>query len=224
MSDFALFGVNTANPQTATSASSDNSELASDFDTFLTLLTTQLENQLPTDPLDSNQFTEQLVQYSTVEQQIKSNEHLESILGALSTANVASLASYIGTEVAASGETTQLVNGEATWAFDAASPAAEATIRIRDASGNVVYNEVRSLESGKGSFVWDGRSDTGVQMPDGFYTISINAQNQGRPVNVSTNAVEGLVTAIDTTGTEPTLTVDGQRVPLSAVSSIKGAS
>lgn len=224
MSDIALANASSPTPQVTGTAASDRNQLVGSFDTFLQLLTTQLKNQTPTDPLDVNEFTQQLVQYSTVEQQIQSNDHLEGILASMSAANVASLVGYLGNEVAASGDVTQLQNGEATWAYDAPTAASEAVVRIADSNGNVVFTELTSFPSGKGTFTWDGRNDVGQLMAPGFYSISINAQNSGNPVVVSTNSVEGKVTAVDTSGSQPALTVDGVTVPLSAVSSVRSGS
>jgi len=223
MSDFALTqGTSTALQQS--SAASDKTKLVGDFDTFLKLLTTQLKNQTPTDPLDVNEFTQQLVQYSTVEQQIQSNDHLEGIMASLTAANLASLVSYIGNNVTASGDVTQLSNGKASWNYKASGDASEAVVRISDASGNVVYNKLTSLKSGAGTFTWDGRDDSGALKSPGFYSIQINAQNSGNPVVVNTSSLEGTVTQVDTSGSQPALTVNGVTVPLSAISSIKSPS
>lgn len=210
------YGAGAANAAT----SQDKGKLAGNFDTFLKLLTTQLRNQTPTDPLDVNQFTQQLVQYSTVEQQIQSNEHLENLLATMSAANVASFVNYIGKDVAASGEIAQLAKGKAEWGYDAAASAPEALVRISDEAGNVVYTELASLDAGKGSFAWDGRDQSGAIMPDGFYKMSVLGSDQGRPVVVNPRAVEGKVSAVDMTGTQPALTVDGLTVPLSSVTKV----
>jgi len=223
MSDIALSnGVSSASQ--AGEVAKDRQQLVGNFDTFLKLLTTQLKNQTPTDPLDVNEFTQQLVQYSSVEQQIQSNDHLVGILSSLSAANVASFVSYIGKEVTASGDITQLSNGKATWALNANSNAPEAIVRVADASGNVVYNELTSFQSGDTSFTWNGRDDQGRLKSPGYYSISITAQNAGNPVVVRPKTVEGLVTEVDTSGSQPALTVDGITVPVSAVSNIKGTS
>lgn len=224
MSDIALSNTTPTATPNAGSAAQERAQLVGNFDTFLRLLTTQLQNQTPTDPLDVNEFTQQLVQYSSVEQQIQSNDHLEGIVASLSAANVASLVGYIGNEVSASGATTQLQNGSAKWNYDSPTEASEAVVRISDAQGNVVYNELTSFESGEGTFTWDGRSDTGQLQQPGFYTITINAQNAGKPVVVSTSDLEGVVTEVDTSGSQPALTVNGVTVPISAISSIKAAS
>src|SRR6266852_4379631 len=111
------------NNSTAASSSSsatgvDKTTLAGNFQTFLTLLTTQLKNQNPLDPLDTNQFTQQLVQFAQVEQQLKQNEQATTALA------------YVGHTVAVDGQTAALREGQATWTFAAPKPVS-ATIAVK---------------------------------------------------------------------------------------------
>ena len=100
------------NPNTATGASQ---EIAGNFQQFLTLLTTQLKNQNPMDPLDTNQFTQQLVQYAGVEQQLKSNDRLDSILNNAKASSAAAATGFIGQSVTADGRVANLKDGSAVW-------------------------------------------------------------------------------------------------------------
>src|SRR6187551_1485432 len=108
-------------PSTST-AKTDTSKttLASNFQTFLTLLTTQLKNQSPLDPLDTNQFTQQLVQFAQVEQQMKSNATLSALLTTVKASTTSNAASFIGMQVTADGATTRLANGSARWVLNPA--------------------------------------------------------------------------------------------------------
>lgn len=195
--------------------------IADNFDTFLSILTTQLKNQNPLDPLDTNQFTAQLVQFTGVEQQLKTNEFLESLL--LNTQNSfrADAVSYIGKQVTASGETAELKDGGATWAYKADANVPNATVTIKDSAGTVVYTETGSLNAGPGNFMWDGMGTDGNKKPDGVYTIEIKGTNlAGNTVKVSTSSV-GIVTAVDFSGSEPMLTVGKNKVALSDVTDIR---
>lgn len=195
--------------------------IAENFDTFLSLLTTQLRNQSPLDPMDTNQFTQQLVQFTSVEQQLKTNEFLEALVLSNQATTYTDTVSFIGREVTASGAATQLKDGEATWTYTADRDAAEVTITIRDADGNTVYTEEGSLAGGEGAFTWDGASSTGQQMPEGQYSITIDARDtDGAHVPVSTETT-GIVEAVDLSGVEPVLIVDGARVNLSSVRSVR---
>src|SRR3974390_2835673 len=91
--------------------------LAGNFNEFLKLLTTQLQNQDPLSPMDTNQFTQQLVQFSSVEQQINMNTQLSTLISLQQTAQTAQAASFIGATVTVNGATAQLVNGRATWNY-----------------------------------------------------------------------------------------------------------
>jgi len=200
---------------------SSRAGIADNFDTFLNILTTQLKNQNPLDPLDTNQFTQQLVQFTGVEQQLKTNTFLEALMNASQNSSNTDAVSYIGKEVSASGTTSNLANGGASWAYNAEANCSDATVTIKDASGNVVYAENGSLNAGPGNFLWDGVGSDGQVKPDGVYTISISGKNlSGNDVGVSTSTV-GVVSAVDFSGAEPILTVGGSKIRLSDVTSVK---
>ncbi|MCC5976824.1 MAG: flagellar hook assembly protein FlgD [Salinarimonas sp.] len=194
--------------------------IADNFDAFLLLLTTQLQNQSPLDPLDTNEFTQQLVQFASVEQQIKSNEVLESLLKTSRAQNVATAASFVGMKVRADGKESQLADGKAEWTLDVPVNAARTTIEIRDEKGNTVATRSGALSAGRQVFTWDGMTSSGQFAEPGRYSININAQDSsGQPISVKTE-VEGVVDALDLEGQEPVLLIGKQRVPLSQ---IKGA-
>src|ERR1700756_3610979 len=109
--------VSAASPVTSTTKSS-NATLGDNFQTFLTLLTTQLKNQNPLDPLDTNQFTQQLVQFAQVEQQLKSNDQLTTLVSLQKTAQSTAALEFVGQTVGVAGNTAALTNGQATWNLD----------------------------------------------------------------------------------------------------------
>ena len=203
------------------SSSSTNQTIADNFDTFLQLLTTQLQNQDPTDPLDTNQFTQQLVQYSEVEQAVKSNENLEKLV-LLSASNALNGAvGYLGQVITTKDQSTELVNGQATWSYNSGGDAEKATFVVKDSSGNEVYSETKSLTSGSGDFTWNGKRSDGSLAQTGSYTLSVNAKTpQGDTINVSTS-VSGTVEGVDMSGSEPVLLVAGRQVKLTDVVSIR---
>jgi flagellar basal-body rod modification protein FlgD len=202
---------------------SDGASIAGNFDTFLSLLTTQLKNQNPLDPLDTNQFTSQLVQFSSVEQQLKTNDYLSNLVQSTQNASANAAVSYIGKTVTSSGVDSDLKDGQAAWSFNLPQ-AANVTVTIKDSSGNQVYSETGSLGQGLGQFNWDGTESNGTTAPDGTYTISIAAKNsQGAYVAASTEST-GVVTGVDLTGTEPSLIVGNSTVKLSDVTSVRSSS
>lgn len=196
--------------------------IADNFDTFLNILTTQLRNQNPLDPMDTNQFTAQLVQFTGVEQQLKTNEFLETLM--LSSQNTAKseAVSYIGRQVTATGRTGSLTDTDAVfWAYDAPQNVPNATVTIKNAQGHVVYSETGSLAAGPGTFRWDGKGSDGANQPNGVYTIDIAGTNaQGVGVNVSTSTL-GIVTAVDFTGDIPMLTVGNAKVAITDVTDVR---
>ena len=216
-------GISGSSAATKTS-SLDNSRasLAGNFDTFLSILTTQLKNQNPLDPLDTNQFTQQLVQFTGVEQQLKTNEFLETLM--LSTQNTAKseAVSYIGKQVTASGVTGSLTENDAVfWAYNAKAAVANASITIKNAAGSVVYNQTGSLPVGAGEFRWDGMGTDGSKQPAGLYTISIQGTDlKGANVDITTSTL-GVVTGVDFTGDVPVLTVGNTQVAITDVTDVR---
>ena len=209
-------GTNSSSNYTSTTGTS----MAQNFDTFLQILTTQLKNQNPLDPLDTNQFTQQLVQFSGVEQQLKTNSFLEAMVTSTQNANNSQAVSYIGKIVTAEGSKTELVKGAATWHF-ATEKAATITASVRDKDGNVVYTKTGTVKQGESVFNWDGVGSDGRAKPDGSYSVTIDARDSdGKLVTVATQ-MTGEVTGVDFSGTEPVLIVGGAKVNLSAVVSVR---
>lgn len=207
----------------ANQAAVDRQNIADDFDQFLTLLTTQLQNQSPLDPLDTNQFTQQLVQFASVEQQIKTNDMLGALLTSTRAANVSTASSFIGRRIEASGAQAQLADGEAQWTLTLPRAASRAVIQIRDEAGAVVATRTQALQAGEQAFVWDGRTDAGTTAPPGTYAIAVEARDAaGQPVTASVR-FSGVVDGLDLTGDEPVLISGGVRTPLSAVTGVSDA-
>jgi flagellar basal-body rod modification protein FlgD len=207
----------------SSSLSGSRVSIAENFDTFLQLLTTQLKNQNPLDPLDTNQFTSQLVQFTSVEQQLKSNEFLEALMLSNQAAGATDAVNFIGKAVTASGAKADLVDGTVSWNFSLDQTASDARIAIKNAAGVTVYSEVGSLAAGSGKFEWDGVGTDGAKSPDGAYTITIDARNlNGETVPVSTE-ITGTVTGVDFQGLEPVLLIGTSRLPLSTITSVVAA-
>jgi len=203
-------------------ALSDRRGIADKFDTFLQLLTTQLRNQNPLDPLDTNEFTSQLVQFSSVEQAVKTNQNLETLLR-LSAASAATAAvTYLGKSVTVDGATGELKDGRARWSYASDGAVANATVTIRDSEGRLVFSEDRPFAAGAGDYAWDGRrSDGGLAAP-GSYTISIVGRDAGGSTVPVKTSFTGTVDGIDLTGSEPVLLIANKRINLSEVKSVAG--
>src|SRR5215475_14514041 len=202
----------TSAPSSSAATSStgvDKATIAGNFQTFLTLLTTQLKNQNPLDPLDTNQFTQQLVQFAQVEQQLKQNEQLATLVSIEKTAQSTTALAFVGQNVAVDGQTATLKNSSATWSFQVPKPIS-ATVTITNATGQTVYSGSFTMDTGLQTFSWDGRDNTGTLWPDGKYTISVTGKDaSGQTVSVPTE-VEGIVDSVDLNQTPPVLSMGGQ--------------
>jgi len=192
----------------------DKNTIAGNFQTFLQLLTTQLKNQNPLDPLDTNQFTQQLVQFAQVEQQLKSNDQLATLVALQKTAQSTQALEFVGQTVSVDGATAPLANGSATWLLSVPKPST-GTVVIKTATGQTAYNGTYALPAGTGQpFVWDGKDASGLQWPNGNYTISVTAQDaSGQPVAVPTE-IQARVDSADLTQTPPVLSIAGQNYTL----------
>src|SRR5215831_10440066 len=200
--------VTSGTSSTSTSAV-DSNTLASNFQTFLTLLTTQLKNQNPLDPLDTNQFTQQLVQFAQVEQQLKQNEQLATLVSIEKTAQSTTALAFVGQNVTVDGQTAALKNRSATWSFQVPKPI-NATVTIKSSTGQTVYSGSFTMNTGLQTFNWDGRDNAGTLWPDGNYTISITGKDaSGQTVSVPTE-IEGIVDSVDLNKSPPVLSMGGQ--------------
>ena len=189
-------------------SSNTGSTLAGNFQTFLQMLTTQLQNQNPLDPLDTNQFTQQLVQFAGVEQQLKSNEQLKSLVDIEKSAQATQALVYVGSNVAVDGSKA-VFDKSATWNFKSEKDTS-ASITITNSAGQTAYSGSYSLKQGNSSFVWDGKGNDGVQWPAGTYTLTATGKDSsGNNVAISTE-VQGIVDSVDLTASPPLLSIGGQ--------------
>ena len=203
--------VSAAGTGTATAnntASEKTTGIADNFQTFLTLLTTQLQNQNPLDPLDTNQFTQQLVQFAGVEQQLKSNEQLKSLIAIEKSAQATQALIYVGNTVAVDGSTQQF-DQSATWNLKSTKDAT-AAVTITNATGQTVYSGNYTLNQGNASFVWDGKGNDGTQWPAGAYKLTATGKDSsGKDVAIATE-IQGVVDSVDLTATPALLSIGGQ--------------
>ena len=153
-----------------------SNKLSADMNTFLTLLTTQLKHQDPFDPMDTAEFTNQLVQYSSVEQAIQTNTKLEALLS-LNVANLGAQAvSYLNKTAQVLGDVMPLENGKAKATYMLDKNVTSVIINVKDMNGKVVYSEQGQIVTGTHEFKWDGKDSSGVQLEDGAYQIQVAAK------------------------------------------------
>lgn len=211
---------NTAlNSTTGATVSGDEQMIAGNFQMFLQLLTTQLKNQDPTSPLDTNQFTQQLVQFASVEQQLKTNSNLDALVALNKSSQATSALSFVGASVVADGASTEYKDGVAVWNVTSPSVAA-ADISVLDSNGNTVWTDKQTLAQGIQSYAWNGRTSTGQLAPEGSYTIQITAlDGAGAPVKTSTD-FSGTVSGVDLTGDQPLLLVGSTYLTINQIKGV----
>jgi flagellar basal-body rod modification protein FlgD len=211
-----LSGVSAANA--ASQVNSGLTGLTSNFQSFLSLLTTQLKDQDPTSPVDPNQFTQQIVQMTGVQQQLLTNNLLTTLVGQ-GQGGMNGAVGYIGKEVMATSANQNLSGGKATWDYQLASNGATANMTITNSLGQTVYTGAApSLQAGLNTFTWNGKNSAGQQLPDGGpYTMSITAvDTNGSPVTAQ-SVVVGQVTSVQMDGGTPYLSIGSQLIPMSSV-------
>ena len=197
--------VNPLAAQAASKATQSSTKLAETFDTFLGLLTAQLKNQDPLDPLDSAQFTEQLVMFSSAEQSIAGNKNLETLIELFNSGNASNSVNYLGKTITAEGDEAVLSNGAASWQYTLDGNSAQTVVSIANANGND----------------WDGKNTQGLPQPDGLYTITITAKDINGQSVASTTTMEGVVSGIESLDDGAVLSVNGVKIPTAKIVAVK---
>jgi flagellar basal-body rod modification protein FlgD len=148
------------------------------------------------------------VQFAGVEQQLKSNEQLKSLIEIEKSAQSTQALVYVGNTVAVDGSKAQF-DKSATWNLNAPQNTS-ATINITSANGTVAYSGNFNLTQGNASFVWDGKGNDGTQWPAGTYTLTATGKDsKGNDIAISTE-VQGIVDSVDLTASPPLLSIGGQ--------------
>lgn len=198
-------------------------QIAENYTTFLSLLTTQLQNQDPTSPLDTNQFTQQLTQMTGVQQQLLSNQLLQQLVNQNQGGVVGSVG-LIGKTVTANGNTEMLQNGTATYQFNLPTAAANATGEITDANNNVVWSgPIATSGTGVQSFTWNGENQSGAAQTNGsLYTLTVTAKDSSGNAITVANSLQGTVTGVQQISGTTMVSVGSNELPLSAVTGVSG--
>lgn len=195
-----------------------------DFDKFLYLLTQQLQHQDPLEPMDTSDFTNQLVQYSNVEQSIKVNQNLENLISLQHATTTVGMVGYIGKEIEAAGDKLALVDGAAKFKYALTDRADTITVKVKDKDGHVVREFVGETAAGPHEVSWDGKDAQGNQMTDGAYTIEVKAvkMNNGVPQDLTVyTAMIGRVNGVNTDYNNPGVVVGTVSIPFNNILSIR---
>jgi flagellar basal-body rod modification protein FlgD len=197
--------------------------LDTSYTTFLTLLTAQLKNQDPTSPLDTNAFTQQLVQMTGVQQQLLSNELLQKLVDSNTSASGYDAVALIGKRVTAQGSETQLSGGKAEWAYSLPANAAEAKLTVLDSAGKIVWTgDAADLSAGRHDFTWDGKASDGSTAPDGVYTLKASAVAGDGEAILPTVFFKGLVSSIEANAGQTQIKIGPSKVGFAAIAEVTG--
>ena len=184
----------------AATSTAQSPRLAGDFNTFLTLLTTQIKNQSPTDPLDTNQMTNQLVQIASVEQQIAMNQNLQRLLSVEQASQLTATAPLIGQNVEVEAEQISLQGGAGMLKLPAAGASQTALVTIRGSGDRIIRQETVPLGSAPRNWSWNGKGPDGVSMPDGAYKVSVSGVGAGGKPEALPFTTIGRVTGAERVG------------------------
>ena len=202
---------------TSTAATS----LAETFDTFLLLLTTQLQNQDPLDPMRSEEFTQQLVQFAGVEQSINTNKKLDQLVQLQTSSQLNSAVSFIGKLVEVIHDQLLLKDGAAKISYGLDRNAAHTIIGIIDQNGRAVRTIQGETGAGRHEFEWDGRDSNGAQLPDGVYGFTVVATDDDEQTIDTVSASFGRVTGVEIVDNAPRLNIGELGVPFDAVFAVR---
>jgi flagellar basal-body rod modification protein FlgD len=207
----------------ATAPAESKPVISADFNMFLKLLTSQLQNQNPLSPMDTAQFTNQLVQFAQTEQSIQQSGTLKTILAKLTSAELAQASSYIGRDARFDTQVAGLTADKpATWYYRYSQMPATLEAQIKDAKGFVVKTMAIDPAT-NGKIVWDGSSSLGSKAPEGNYTLSLVAKDfNGGTINGAVTAAGTITSAMMLDG-RTIVTVNGANYPLDALLSIDTA-
>jgi flagellar basal-body rod modification protein FlgD len=195
------------------------SSLSSNFTDFLSLLMTQLQNQDPSSPMDSSQFTSELVQFTSVQQQISTNSDLTQLIQLTQASQIEQSASMIGKPVTATSSQLTLQNGAADINFNTTT-AEPVAIAVYDSSGAQIQTAALTTTAGANSWTWNGQSATGTTMPDGAYKVTVTALGINGATSQVPFTVTGTATSVMNNAGTVQVQMGGLVLPFSAVTSV----
>ncbi|MDO9472960.1 MAG: flagellar hook assembly protein FlgD [Caulobacter sp.] len=201
---------------------SSRNSLADSKETFLALLTTQLKNQDPLSPLDSNEFTAQIVQMTGVEQQLLTNDLLAMLVG-MNDGGLAGSVNLIGKTVTAATNQATLKDGQSAWTFDLGRAATSVKYEVLNSAGQTVFSRTdQAVGAGERAFEWDGKTTQGTQLPNGgTYSLKITATgSSGETINTNIYTT-GVASAVETLNGQTVVSIGKLKIPLSAILSVQ---
>jgi flagellar basal-body rod modification protein FlgD len=209
----------TAATTASSGAANSLASLASNFQDFLKMLMTQLKNQDPTSPMDTNQFTSELVQFASVQQQIDTNASMAQLIQLGQSGQVLQSANIVGHKVALNSNSIMLQNGAGGINFTAPA-AGPVAIGIYGSNGAQLYSTVVNAAKGSNTWTWNGQTGNGTQLPDGSYRVQVATSGSGGAATSVPFTVQGTVTGVNQSGNGLALQFGSISVPFSDLASL----
>lgn len=204
------------------SADAAAAKISDDLDMFLTLLTTQLQNQDPLDPMDNTEMTNQLVSFAGVEQQIAQNKNLEQLINLQNASAGAAAVSYIGKDVQIDSDVTTFDGDPITFGYTPEAGAATLSINILNTDGEIIRTLEGQTSSQRHTVTWDGMDADGAPAPEGSYRFLVDALDvEGETVGTSQTDITGRVTGSASDNEDVYVLLDGLAVKLSDIISVR---
>jgi flagellar basal-body rod modification protein FlgD len=204
-------------------AATSGQQLQEDLNRFLNLLVTQLQNQDPLDPMDANEFTSQLVQFASVEQQIYQNANLEKLLTVAENGQVAAMVDYLGTIAETSGNALPLEDGQAKASYALGEGVVSTTMAIKDPAGRIMFVAPGETAAGRHTFTWNGNDSSGQALPDGAYSLEVSAKRRDGTLADVIQTAFGRISGASVEGGQVVLFMGQIAVPMDEVLSVQEA-
>ena len=202
-------------------AGQSQAKLQEDMNQFLKLLVTQLKNQDPLNPMDATQFTTQLVQFASVEQQIHTNANMEKLVNLQETSQISTMVNFIGNAAKATSSSAPLQDGHMEFAYTLDQSAKSVQISIQNDKGITVFFADGDTKTGTHSFTWDGAGANGAHNPDGAYTIVVTAKDAAdKLINVA-QTVTGTITGAGVTDGKANLFMGDVVIPMDKIVTVE---
>jgi flagellar basal-body rod modification protein FlgD len=208
----------TTGSSATSSAESSSAKLTQSYDSFLKLLTTQLQNQDPLSPMESSEFTNQLVQFSQVEQQISQNTKLDKLVSLQNNNQTQASLGFIGLDVEATGNAFTYDGSTPTkMSYTLPETPTSTTIQIKNEKGVIVRTMDGARSTSRQEVSWDGKKSDGSAAPAGNYTMSVVAPKSDSKLMTATTSVFGRVSGIESGNGNTTLMMGNTSVKMENV-------
>jgi flagellar basal-body rod modification protein FlgD len=209
---------NTGSSAASSTGTTALQSLASNFNQFLNLLMTQLQNQDPTNPMDTDQFTTELVQFTGVQQQVATNTSLSQLITLTQSGQVLDSSQLVGKQAIATANEISLQNGHGEISFNGTA-GQQVAVAVVNSSGATIRSASFTAQSGTNVWTWDGKDDAGNAVPDGAYRIAVEADQNGTATALPVSVI-GTVTGLARNGTSTTLDIGALPVDIGSVQSL----